>query len=136
MITDIQIPVINCASIPADGYPADEGVCTYKITGTTLDPTIENNNTGVHVVNSLNNSSTLKDAEFQIGTTQVIWTLTDNSGNATTCSQTIKIRDTQNPTIICPANISAVVDAGKCTASGLVLGYANNWGQLFHSFSK
>ncbi|HNG13567.1 MAG TPA: HYR domain-containing protein [Saprospiraceae bacterium] len=42
---------------------------------------------------------------FPVGTTVVIYTATDNSGNVTTCSFTITITETQNPILICPQDI-------------------------------
>ncbi|HAH25891.1 MAG TPA: hypothetical protein DCL77_19390, partial [Prolixibacteraceae bacterium] len=121
VITDTRSPVIICAT-PQASYEADNGVCTYKISGTTLDPTIEDNNSSVDIENNFNNSSSLKDAEFPIGITNVLWTVTEKNGNTTTCNQTISVKDTQNPMISCPSNINGIVDQGKCTASGLVLG--------------
>ncbi|MCB9165313.1 MAG: HYR domain-containing protein [Flavobacteriales bacterium] len=44
------------------------------------------------------------------------WTVTDHSGNSSSCSYTITVVDTIRPTISCPANISMNVDAGSCGA--------------------
>jgi gliding motility-associated-like protein len=122
VINDIQPPTISCATVPVVSYEADQGSCTYKISGTTLDPTITDNDEGATVSNNFNNSATLKDAQFPIGETTVLWTVTDRSGNTASCIQTIRVNDTQFPTIVCPANINVAVDVVKCTASGLVLG--------------
>ncbi|MBF4519578.1 HYR domain-containing protein, partial [Flavobacterium sp. ANB] len=50
------------------------------------------------------------------------WTVTDNSGNTQTCTQTVTVTDTQKPTITCPANVTKAADASSCTATGVVLG--------------
>jgi hypothetical protein len=54
---------------------------------------------------------------FPVGTTTVVSTATDGSGNTSTCSFTITVNDTQAPTITCPANIVRATDAGVCTAT-------------------
>ncbi len=45
-----------------------------------------------------------------------LWTATDLSGNAATCSQSINVVDTQGPVITVPANITVPNDAGLCSA--------------------
>ncbi|MBL4663544.1 MAG: HYR domain-containing protein, partial [Flavobacteriaceae bacterium] len=57
-------------------------------------------------------------ASYPVGTTTVTWTATDNSGNTTTCTQTIVVNDTEAPVItICSANIVINNDAGVCGAT-------------------
>ena len=46
---------------------------------------------------------------FPLGSTLIAWTATDNHGNITTAYQTITIEDTNLPTIIVPADITAEV---------------------------
>ncbi|MBK7172621.1 MAG: HYR domain-containing protein [Bacteroidales bacterium] len=51
-----------------------------------------------------------------MGTTNVVWTITDGSGNTATCSYNVVVVDSQNPTIICAtpaANYAA--NTGVCT---------------------
>ncbi len=52
-------------------------------------------------------------ATFQTGTTTVTCTL--NSGPVT-CSFTVKVTDSQSPSITCPANITKSTDPNQCTA--------------------
>ena len=61
-------------------------------------------------------------ATYPLGTTDVTWTVTDNSGNIATAIQTVTVIDTQNPTITPPLSVVVETDAGVCTASGVVLG--------------
>ncbi len=57
-------------------------------------------------------------AEYPVGTTLVTWTVTDVSGNSTSCVQTIIVNDTEAPVISnCPADITVDNDAGACTAT-------------------
>src|SRR5207237_10174932 len=50
------------------------------------------------------------------GTTTITWTATDSAGNHSSCTQTVTVNDTENPTISCPANITKNNDPGVCGA--------------------
>ncbi|MEO0038085.1 MAG: hypothetical protein RIQ59_1296 [Bacteroidota bacterium] len=58
---------------------------------------------------------------YPLGTTTVIWTLTDASGNSTSATQTVTVSDTINPAITAPANIVNSISSG-CSVTGIVLG--------------
>jgi gliding motility-associated-like protein len=58
---------------------------------------------------------------FPIGTTTVIWTVTDGSGHTATATQLVTIVDNINPTITAPAAINSYIASG-CSATGIVLG--------------
>ena len=54
---------------------------------------------------------------YSLGSTTVIWTVTDNSGNTATANQIVTVTDNVPPTITCPGNISANTSAngtGDC----------------------
>lgn len=53
---------------------------------------------------------------FNVGITTVTVTATNICGSAS-CSFTVRVNDTENPTITCPANIQASTDAGICAAT-------------------
>jgi hypothetical protein len=53
---------------------------------------------------------------FPIGTTTVSYSAFDASGNSASCSFTVTVTDNVAPTIVCPANISAGVTPGQCSA--------------------
>ena len=113
-VVDTQNPTITC---PANvtNVPADAGQC--YATGVALGTPTTGDNCGVATVT--NNAP----AQFPVGTTNVIWTVTDIHGNTATCTQTVTVVDTQNPTITCPANVTNVpADAGQCYATGVALG--------------
>ncbi len=124
IVTDDEDPTITCA-VPAASYTADAGECYYTVTGTTLDPTATDDNCGVlSVVNDFTGTSTLAGAQFPVGTTTVIWTITDIHGNDATCQYDIIVTDDEDPTITCavPA-ASYTADAGECyyTVTGTTL---------------
>jgi uncharacterized delta-60 repeat protein len=47
---------------------------------------------------------------------------TDACGNATTCSQSITVHDTNAPTMSCAADVVVAADTNACTASSVTLG--------------
>ncbi|MFZ2287456.1 MAG: HYR domain-containing protein, partial [Bacteroidales bacterium] len=98
-VVDTQDPTITCA-VPAASYAADAGQCYYTVVGTALDPTATGDNCAVQsVVNNYNSTATLAGAQFPVGTTTVIWTVTDIHGNDTQCQYDVVVSDTQDPTI-------------------------------------
>lgn len=53
---------------------------------------------------------------FNVGTTTVTCTVTDPAGNSNSCSFTVTINDTEQPTITCPSPITKGTDPGMCAA--------------------
>ncbi|MCX6235924.1 MAG: HYR domain-containing protein [Bacteroidetes bacterium] len=104
--------MITC---PADvTVNADEGECFA--TGVPLGNPTTSDNCGVA---SVTNDA---PAQFNVGVTTIIWTVTDNAGNNATCEQTVTVNDNQNPMITCPADVTVNADEGECFATGVVLG--------------
>lgn len=108
--TDIILPTITC---PPNVVATTNTGCTA--TGVALGTPITSDNCGVALVT--NNAP----AAFPLGLTNVIWTVTDNSGNNATCIQSVTVSDNILPTITCPANVTTNTNTG-CTATGLALG--------------
>lgn len=75
----------------------------------------------------LNNAS---GSVFNVGTTTLTYTATDNAGNTATCSFTVTINDLQNPSITCPGNVTTSTSLGQCSAtiSNLAATYSDNCG--------
>jgi hypothetical protein len=110
-------PVITCAANVTANVTA--GLCTANVTVTA--PAASDNCSVVSVINNFNNTANASGI-YPLGTTTVIWTVTDIAGNSATCTQTITVVDNINPTITCPANITVNVDAGTCVATVATLG--------------
>jgi gliding motility-associated-like protein len=111
-VTDDEEPAITC---PADIIQtADAGVCEAAVTV----PAITNSdNCAVDtIVNDYNGTSDASDV-YPVGTTTVLWTVTDIHGNVSTCSMTVTVTDDENPAITCPADITQTADAGLCEAN-------------------
>ncbi|TXG35995.1 HYR domain-containing protein, partial [Seonamhaeicola maritimus] len=103
-------PTITCAT-PNSSYSTDNGVCTFTVPNNSLDPTIVNDNCGVaSVLNDYNNGTTLNGATFPLGTTTVIWTVTDGNGNTASCTYDVVVQDNVDPTAICQ-DITVQLDA-------------------------
>jgi len=115
-VVDDDAPSITCVGNQTKN--TDAGVCTYTVIGNEFDPTASGDNcTVASVLNNYNSSSTLASAVFPKGTTTVIWTVTDATGNTTTCSYTVTVNDNENPTITAASNVSVNTDADVCTAT-------------------
>ncbi len=105
VVTDIELPTIICPTDVAVNTDADECTASGVILGT---PTTDDNCTVANVTNDA-------PAIFPIGTTTVIWTVTDGSGNIATCEQLVTVTDNQMPEVTCPDDISScsnVIDLG------------------------
>ena len=117
-IKDLVKPVLT-SGCPADiTASTDPGICSALVTVPKLlvnDPC----NEGYTVINSFNNTDD-GTGTYPVGVTTVNWTITDASGNSTTCVQKITVTD-KNPTLACPANITVNADFEKLFASNVAI---------------
>ena len=96
-VTDNENPTITCATDQIQ--TADAGVCAAAVT---VVAPVTGDNCGVAtVVNDFNGTADASDT-YPVGTTTVIWTVTDIYGNTNNCNQDITVTDNENPTITCP----------------------------------
>ncbi|MBC7846533.1 MAG: HYR domain-containing protein, partial [Flavobacterium sp.] len=117
-VTDDENPSITA---PANINTTTDIACTA--TSVALGTPITADNCSVASVTNNHASTT-----YPLGTTTVIWTVTDGSGRTATANQTVTVKDTTNPTLTQGANQSAFTAAGTCTASVAILdaGFADN----------
>jgi hypothetical protein len=91
------------AGCPPDiiSAPNDPGICEADLT--IPDPTVDDPcNVGYTITNNRTGTNNASGV-YPVGTTEVIWTITPNVGNPTTCTQTITVIDTELPVIVdCP----------------------------------
>jgi hypothetical protein len=112
-ITDTEDPAITCPANIAQN--TDAGNCTAVVT--VVAPTTTDNCGVASVTNNFNGTSDASGT-YPIGTTTVVWTVTDNSGNIDTCSMGITVTDNEAPNAVCQ-DITASVDAsGNLTITG------------------
>jgi gliding motility-associated-like protein len=111
-VEDNVVPTITC---PQDiVITADPGQCTAS--NVDLGTTTTDDNCGVE---SIVNDSL---EPYALGETIVTWTVTDTSGNTTTCTQKVTVTDGNLPEVTCPAPMSVFVDEDSCSASNVELG--------------
>src|SRR4029453_13864573 len=53
---------------------------------------------------------------YPVGCTQIVWTVTDIHGNATSCTQEVCVEDNEKPTIDCPDDVTTDSNPGLCSA--------------------
>lgn len=110
VITDVEDPIIVA---PANITASSTSGCVA--TGLALgNATAFDNCTIANVTNNA-------PASFSVGTTIVVWTATDASGNTATANQTVVVEDNINPLITAPADITTTTNTA-CTVTGLNLG--------------
>ena len=119
-IKDLNKPVLT-SGCPADvTQPAEAGQCSAVVTiskPVVTDPC----NEGFTINNSFNNTDNASGT-YPVGVTTVNWTITDASGNITTCAQKVTINDLQNPTLVCPADVVQTALAGNCSLANVIIG--------------
>ncbi|MFK8010235.1 MAG: T9SS type A sorting domain-containing protein [Saprospiraceae bacterium] len=116
-VADVQLyptignaPTIGCAADVITGSSAGEcgGVVEYDITATDVEdgmltPTIT--------------SGFESGSVFPIGTSSIVFSVTDSDNNTVSCDFTITISDTESPTTTCPDDITvALADPNDMTA--------------------
>ena len=98
---------------------ADAGDCYADVT--VVGPATGDNCGVASVTNNYNATADATD-NYPVGTTTVVWTVTDIHGNTTgTCSQNITVTDDEAPTMTCAADQTQTADAGVCNANVTVL---------------
>src|SRR5262249_3899023 len=109
-VTDNENPAIVCPTnllLVADAGRCSRSNVLFTVTAT-------DNCAVTNLVSTPPSGST-----FPVGVTTVTNTPTDASGNRSTCTFTVTVRDTQNPVITCPANLVLTADAGQCSRSSV-----------------
>jgi gliding motility-associated-like protein len=130
-VIDNTVPVISGCPSDIIGYTGNRQSCDQIATWTP--PTATDNCTGPVTVTSNYYPGNL----FPVGSTTVIYTFTDASGNVSTCSFNVTIIDNTPPVITCPANVIACesepVILGTATATDNcgIAGITNNAPQVF-----
>jgi hypothetical protein len=103
-VRDTIKPTLSCpSSFIVDVNP---GLC-YATNINLGVPTRSDNCLGLGLpISRLNNNPITNTTQFHVGKNDVVWTVTDASGNFATCIQTITVRDHILPTIDCPLDFT------------------------------
>ena len=54
------------------------------------------------------------------GITTVTYTITDGNGNTSTCTQEVSVNDNEEPSIVCPLDITIDTDLGLCSSTEMI----------------
>ncbi len=123
-VVDNQNPVItSCGAVGNQIVVADPSECNFTQTGTGWNASATDNCSVSSIVYTLSGATTgtgtsLQGVDFNLGITTVLWTVTDGSGNVSTCTFNVTVQDTQLPQITsCGAtgNQTVSTDPGVCT---------------------
>ena len=128
-VTDDENPTITCIT-PAASYDVDAGTCVLAITDASFDPAFSDNCSGATVVNNITGTNTLNGASFALGTTNVVWLVTDGAGNTVSCNYDVVVVDNEAPVATCQ-DITIQLDAsGNATITPAMIdnGSSDNCG--------
>ncbi|MBK7425686.1 MAG: HYR domain-containing protein [Saprospiraceae bacterium] len=123
-ITEDENPVITCAAGSPFTFSNTAGECGYIVPGTTLDATATDNCGAVSVTHNYGawgNPNSLEGATFPVGTTIVVWTAVDATGNTSSCSISITVTDDEDPTFVnCPNNVTFTIGVDANCGNGVI----------------
>jgi len=105
----------------------DPGNCDALVT--VMTPVLDDNCTLVTATNDYNGTSDATDT-YPVGTTTVVWTVTDANGNTSQCSQDVVVEDNELPNAICqPITVQLdVTGNASITAANVDGGSTDNCG--------
>jgi len=103
-VADNTPPDITC--VDDQEIILNDGQSVYTVQGTEFDPLEVSDNCGIdYIENDYNMSAGLDGAEISVGTTTIIWTVIDNTGNSDTCSFVVSIYPYVNVLKLEPAGV-------------------------------
>ncbi|MCC5945177.1 MAG: BspA family leucine-rich repeat surface protein, partial [Bernardetiaceae bacterium] len=111
-ITDDEAPTITCTDITQAN---DAGACEAIVNVPA--PTIADNCTLIGdlvLINDFNGTADASDT-YPVGTTTVIWTVTDAAGNSESCAFEVTITDDELPILTAMTDYVRNTDAAVCT---------------------
>jgi hypothetical protein len=120
-------PVLTCTANQIVG--SDSAQCHYMHLGNTWNAIGSDNCSGVSMQYILTGAimdtlTTLDQAIFPIGVTQIMVLGEDGAGYQDTCFFEVKVTDDEPPVLTAPAHITVQANAAGCTATGVALGSA------------
>jgi hypothetical protein len=89
-IREREYDIMNC--IENQNFNTNFTGNKFKVLNKNLDPVKLINNASIaNITNNYNNDSTLQGAQFSVGTTRILWTVTDIYNHTDTCSFTVTV---------------------------------------------
>jgi trimeric autotransporter adhesin len=115
-VNDSTAPTITCPANVTTGN--DAGQCYAMVDPGTATAT-DNCDSNPTVTGTRSDNQSLS-SPYPVGTTTITWTATDAAGNHSSCTQTVTVNDTENPTITAPPNVTAYTGPGRTTCDAEV----------------
>jgi hypothetical protein len=112
-VTDNQAPTITAPPSVSASTGTDATSCGAVVSDAALGTATANDTCGNA---TLTRTGVPAGNLFPVGTTILMWTATDGSGNTATSTQTVTVSDNTAPTVTCPATMTAAVNA-SCQAA-------------------
>jgi hypothetical protein len=132
-VIDNADPVISCPANITTGNTA--GACNKS--GLAIGMAAATDNSGSVAITPVRSDGKLLSAPYPVGTTTIVWTATDPTGNDATCTQTIIINDTELPDAKCKnMTVTLVGGSATITAAHVNDGSTDNCGVASVSVSK
>jgi uncharacterized repeat protein (TIGR01451 family) len=128
-VTDDSMPRITATTANPNPPPAEEDVPMQDVTvhtgsaSTSCDAVVSDamlGNIRARDNCAVTLSRTPTGNTFPVGTTTIVWTATDASGNTTTANQNVTVIDDRPPTITAPADVTAYTGPGRTTCDANV----------------
>ena len=131
IIKDVEPPVIDCQPLVIT-VNVDPGKCSAAVG--LITPTYTENCGAPITVSLSRGDGQPASADFPIGSTTIVWTVTDASNNATTCTQTIVVVDNIMPILTCPPSYQVAAEPFQNYAASVGIStptYSDNCGNLW-----
>src|SRR5205085_1849708 len=110
-VKDAEKPIL---SVPPDvTVNTAGGTCSALIAEAALAATATDNCTGV---GNVVRTGAAADRIFPSGTTTVTYSVTDGSGNTTSGTQTVTVKDAEKPILSVPPDVTVNTAGGTCSA--------------------
>ncbi|WP_172594388.1 HYR domain-containing protein [Mariniphaga sediminis] len=122
-IKNLNAPRFSATCPSNVSVSADAGICGANLTIPV--PAINNPCGEAYMVSNDWPSATDSmnvNGYYPVGTTIINWTITDASGNVTTCEQTIEVIDDQRPVVNCPPDVEDQITDGGCSLVSSAVG--------------
>jgi hypothetical protein len=122
-VTDNIFPDVICPAIDPATKNNTNGSCGYITDDDEFDAVATDNCgfTLTHNYGAWGNPNSLAGAEFPVGSTTVIWTARDESGNEMSCMILIDVMDANAPSFVnCPENITFTIGADADCQNGVI----------------
>ena len=130
LVSDTQVPVIlSCGNSGDVVVTSDPGICTYTHSSSSWDALATDNCINIVLEVELTGATvysgnTLNGIVFNPGLTQVVWTVTDDAGNSSSCEYTVTVKDEEAPVLINCIDSDQIVTTNPDECSYTVAGNA------------